>query len=182
MKKNIIIAVSILVVGFVIGLLCRPKQYVETTIIERDTTYVTDTHTIEKPVPVTRVVRDTILVLVTDTLHLRDSIFITLPKETKTYKGEEYYAEVSGYKPNLDVIKVYPKTELITETRREIVRQKNFLSVGAEVQYIGNFYTYAYVEYERMLHKNLGIYGRFIYDVPTKQMGGSFGIKAQLGW
>ena len=182
MKKNIIIAVSILVVGFIMGLLCRPKQYVETTVIERDTTYVVDTHTIEKPIPVSKVVKDTMLVVVRDTIRIKDTLYITLPRETKTYKGEEYYAEVSGYKPSLDLIQVYPKTEYITETRREIVRQKNFLSVGAEVQYIGCFYNYAYVEYERMLHKNFGLYGRFLYDVPTKQLGGSIGIKAQLGW
>ena len=182
MKKNIIIAVSILVVGFILGLFCRPKQYVETTVIERDTTYVTDTHTIEKPVAVTRVVRDTILVLVTDTLHLKDSVFIALPKETKTYKGEEYYAEVSGYKPSLDLIQVYPKTEYITETQKEFIRQRNFLAVGTQMEYIDAFHIYIYAEYERMFHKNVGIYGRFLYDVPTKQMGGSVGIKAQLGW
>ena len=182
MKKNIIIALSILVAGFVIGLICRPKQYAEATTNERDTTYVTDTHTIEKPVPVTKIIRDTILVPVTDTLRLRDSVFIALPKETKTYKGEEYYAEVSGYRPSLDVIQVYPKTEVISETRREIVRHKNYLSVGTEVGYVNNVYNYTYLQYDRMLHKNLGLYARFIYEIPTCNKGVVVGVKAQIGW
>ena len=182
MKKNIIIAVSILVVGFIIGLLCRPKQYVETTIIERDTTYVTDTHTIEKPVPVSKVVKDTIPVVVRDTIRIKDTLYITLPRETKTYKGEDYFAEISGYKPSLDRIEVYPKTEIITETRREIVRQKNFLSAGTEVGYVDNCHLYIYAEYERMLHKNIGIYGRILHDIPSGYNGVSVGIKAQIGW
>lgn len=182
MKKNIIIALSILVIGFIIGLLCRPKQYTEATTNERDTTYVTDTHTIEKPVPVTKIIRDTILVPVTDTLRLRDSVFIALPKETKTYKGEEYYAEVSGYRPSLDVIQVYPKTEVISETRREIVRHKNYLSVGTEVGYVSSIHNYIYFEYDRMLHKNISLYGKFCYDLPTGYKGVVVGVKAQIGW
>lgn len=182
MKKNIIIALSILVAGFVIGLICRPKQYVETTIVQRDTTVVRDTLTIAKPVAVTKVRKDTILVYVTDTIRMKDTLYVALPMETKTYKGEEYYAEVSGYRPSLDVIQVYPKTEYITETQREFIRQRNFLAVGTEVEYIDALHNYIYAEYTRMLHKNVGIYGRFIYEIPTRNKGVVVGVKAQIGW
>ena len=182
MKKNIIIALSILVAGFVIGLVCRPKQYVETTIVQRDTTIVRDTLTIAKPVAVTKVRKDTILVYLTDTIKIKDTLYVALPMETKTYKGEEYYAEVSGYRPSLDVIRVYPKTEYITEKTREIVRHKNYLSVGTEVEYIDALHNYIYAEYDRMLHKNLGLYARFIYEIPTCNKGVVVGVKAHIGW
>lgn len=182
MRKNIVIAVSILLVGIVVGLLCRPKGCPDTTIIQRDTTYVRDTHTVEKPVPVAKVVKDTMLLVVKDTIRIKDTLYITLPRETKTYKGEEYCAEISGYKPSLDRIEVYPKTEIITETRREVVRQKNYLSAGTEVGYVDNCHLYIYAEYERMLHKNVGFYGRILHDIPSGCNGVSIGIKAQLGW
>lgn len=182
MKKNIIIGAVLFLVGLLIGLICRPKQYVETTIVQRDTTVVRDTLTIAKPVAVTKVRKDTILVYVTDTVRMKDTLFIALPMETKTYKGEDYYAEVSGYRPSLDVIQVYPKTEYITEKTREIVRQKNYLSVGTEVEYIDALHNYIYAEYDRMLHKNLGLYARFIYEIPTCNKGVVVGVKAQIGW
>ena len=88
MKKNIIIGAVLFLVGLLIGLICRPKQYVETTIVQRDTTVVRDTLTIAKPVAVTKVRKDTILVYVTDTVRMKDTLFIALPMETKTYKGK----------------------------------------------------------------------------------------------
>ena len=182
MKKNIIIGAVLFLVGLLIGLICRPKQYVDTTIVQRDTTIVRDTLTIAKPVAVTKVRKDTILVYVTDTIRMKDTLFIALPMETKTYKGEEYYAEVSGYRPSLDVIQVYPKTEVITETRREIVRHKNYLSVGTEVGYVSNIHNYIYLEYDRMLHKNIILYGKFCYNLPTGYKGVIVGVKAQIGW
>lgn len=182
MKKNIIIAAVIFIVGIVVGLLCRPKQHIDATIVQRDTTIVRDTLTIAKPVAVTKVRKDTILVYVTDTVRMKDTLFIALPMEAKTYKGEDYYAEVSGYKPSLDVLQIYPKTEYITEKTREIIRHKNYLSVGTEVGYVNNVYNYTYLQYDRMLHKNLGLYARFIYEIPTCNKGVVVGVKAQIGW
>ena len=80
------------------------------------------------------------------------------------------------------MIQVYPKTEYITEKTREIVRQKNYLSVGTEVEYIDALHNYIYAEYDRMLHKNLGLYARFIYEIPTCNKGVVVGVKAQIGW
>lgn len=182
MKKNIIIALAILVVGIVAGLLCRPKGCSSTTIVQRDTTIVRDTITIEKPIPVSKIVTDTMLVVVRDTIRIKDTLYISLPREKKVYNDEEYYAEVSGYMPSLDVIQVYPKTKFVTETQRETVRQRNFVSAGTEVSYIESLSAQFYVEYERMLHRNVGMNVRAIYDAQSGNKGVSVGIKAQLGW
>lgn len=151
-------------------------------MFQTDTIVRFDTITIDKPVAITREKKDTILVCLTDTIRILDTLYIGLPMETKTYKGEEYYAEVSGYKPSLDMIQVYPKTEIITETRREVIRQKNYLSVGTEVGYVSNIHNYIYFEYDRMLHKNISLYGKFCYDLPTGYKGVVAGVKAQIGW
>ena len=182
MKRNIIIALTILVVGIVFGLLCRPKGCSHTTIVQRDTTIVYDTIVIEKPVMVERVHKENVYVAVHNTICVRDSVFVALPIETKTYKGEDYLAEISGYKANLDYIEVYPKTKYITEIQREIVRHRNRFAIGVEVGYSDCLHNYIYAEYERMLQNNIGVYLRFMHDIPYGVNGVSGGVKAQLGW
>ena len=46
-----------------------------------------------------------------------DTAFVEVPVpiEVKTYKGEDYEAQVSGWHPSLDYIKTFPKTITITE-------------------------------------------------------------------
>lgn len=182
MKKNIIIALTTIVVGIVVGLLCRPKQYIDTTIVQRDTTIVRDTIIIEKPILVERTYYDSLYVAVRDTIRIKDSVFVAVPIEKKTYKGEDYLAEISGYKANLDYIEVYAKTQFVTEVQKQIVRQKNFFSIGTEVAYTDGLHNYIYAEYERMLHQNVCFSVRAIHDIPYGVNGVSVGIKAQLRW
>ncbi len=51
-----------------------------------------------------------------DTIHVGDTV---LPVEQKIYRDSNYTAYVSGYNPNLDSLKVYPKTVTVTN---DIVR------------------------------------------------------------
>lgn len=46
-----------------------------------------------------------------------DTAFVEVPVpiKVKTYKGEDYEAQVSGWHPSLDYIKTFPKTITITE-------------------------------------------------------------------
>lgn len=180
--KNIIIALSILVIGFVIGLTCRKTEYVETTIVERDTTVVVDTHIVEKPVPYKVTVTDTLLKEVTDTVRLNDTLYVRLPLEKREYRRDEFYAVVAGYEPRLIHMEVYPKTVYVTEVQKQIVRQRNYFSLGTEILYADMLHAYIYAEYERMLQQNVCLSVRALHDIPTQSNGFSVGIKAQLGW
>lgn len=180
--KNIIIALSILVMGFVIGLLCRRTEYVETTIVERDTTVVVDTHIVEKPVPYKVTVTDTLLKEVTDTVRLNDTLYVRLPLEKREYRRDEFYAVVAGYEPRLIHIEVYPKTVYVTEKLRETVSQRNYLSAGVDVVYMGSPYIPIYLEYERMLHRNFSIHVRGMRDLLSGTNGVIVGAEAQIGW
>lgn len=51
-----------------------------------------------------------------DTIH--DSIYIPVPITSKEYQTENYHAWVSGYKPSLDSIWVYPEKIIIREKPR----------------------------------------------------------------
>ena len=114
--KKYIICLGVLLVGVVIGWLCRsprPKEVAET---QRDTVFVRDTVREYYPVEVVKETKETIQVAVTDTVRVRDTLYMNLQTEKKIYRGEDYYAEVSGYRPSLDRIDVYPKTTTITQT------------------------------------------------------------------
>ncbi len=43
-----------------------------------------------------------------------DSVEVVIPITQKEYKGDDYQAWVSGYKPSLDSLFVFPKTHVIT--------------------------------------------------------------------
>lgn len=180
MKKDIIIGALLLIIGAVIGWLCRPNSIERIVDIQRDTIVKIDTHIIEKPILVERTVRDSLLVAVHDTIRLRDSVYISLPREVKVYAGDEYYAEVSGFRPNLDYIEIYPKTTTITQTQS--VSRTNQLALGAELQYYGNTYIPIYLEYSHLLHRNVEMFGKILYDLPSQSIGVGMGVKLQFGW
>lgn len=88
-----------------------------------DTVVVVDTLRIAEPVaeyvyidrekPVYLPVHDTALVVI------RDTAYIAVNREIKGYSGEDYKLEVSGVKPALDWIEVYPRITTITNTITE---------------------------------------------------------------
>lgn len=180
MKKDIIIGALLLIVGFVIGLLCRSKSVERIVDVQRDTTFLVDTHVIEKPVLVERRIKDTILVAIRDSIVRNDTVYLPLPKEVKIYAEKDYYAEVSGYEPSLDYLEVYPTTQFIKET--QTVTRCNALTLGIEPSYLNTFSIPIYLEYERMLHKNVGIYGQLQYDLQTRLFGFGLGAKISVGW
>lgn len=178
--KKIISVVVVLLVGMVIGWLCRPSVTNTVVDIQRDSIVVHDTIQIEKPVYITSVVKDSLLVVVKDTLVKNDTVYVRLPLEKRTYKRDEFYAEVTGYEPRLTYIEVYPKTVYVKE--KETVTTSNRLRLGVNVNYYSTAYIPIYLEYERMLHKNIGISGRFFYDLNTRLYGVGAGMNIQIGW
>lgn len=179
-EKNFIVP-AILVMGIAVGLLCRRTEYVETIIVQRDTTVVVDTHIVEKPVPVKVVVTDTMYAEVRDTIRMNDTLYVSLPLERKEYRRDEFYAEVTGYNPSLTRIEVFPKTVYVTETERR-KDKLNYLSAGVDVVYMGSPYIPIYLEYERKLHRNFGIHVRGMRDLLSGTNGVIVGAEAQIGW
>ena len=89
-----------------------------TVEVQTDTVFVRDTIREAAPKPQTVKVRDTILVVVADTVfvHRGDSTFVPAMREVKTYAKPDYYAVVSGVQPSLDFIEIYRKNQVITNT------------------------------------------------------------------
>ena len=178
MKKDIIIGALLLIIGFVVGLLFRPRHLNEPTTEIREVVRV-DTITIEKPSE-TRIERltETINVVVSDTIRLKDTLYVQLPLQKRVYKRDDFYAEVVGYEPRLTKIQVYPKTVYVKES----VSPTNQLALGFEMQFNGNASIPIYLEYSHLLHRNVKMFGKVMYDLPTQQIGVGMGMQIQFGW
>ena len=105
---------------------------------QADTIRIRDTIRIPHPVSVTSRTIDTMTVLVhaTDTLWIHDTLYISLPIEQRTYADTTYTAWISGYRPKLDSILIYPQTTTITNTMTitHSSRQPRF-SIGLQAGY-----------------------------------------------
>lgn len=102
------------------------KNNIDTVEVVRVDTFIKkDTVTKWYPKPVKKIIRDTIY-LSTDSVKTEgDSIL--LPRETKTYEDSTYRAVVSGFKPFLDTLIVYPRTIYITKEKvREITKKQHW--------------------------------------------------------
>ena len=117
--------------GFIIG---RRTCHVPDPepVVQVDTLRIRDTLLVEKPVPVEVRVVDTMLVAVTDTISINDTVYLHLPREIKHYEDSLFRAQVSGYRPALDWIEVYPQTVLVTErvTNKDVKRWGIGLQAG----------------------------------------------------
>lgn len=113
----------------------RTAAAVPTETERADTLIVKDTVTVECPVPVLTTVIDTILVVCPDIIVIRDTVYARLPRERKEYSGKDFRAVVSGYRPSLDLIQVFPETKTVIRTVSAPSRKNPHWSVGIQAGY-----------------------------------------------
>ena len=116
--KSILVAAALLVgvwlIGYIIG-----RNRIPSTVekVQIDTLVRHDTIRIESPPEIRRIkTTDTLILPITDTLRVRDTVYLVLNRQIKEYRDSLFYARVSGYDPRLDFIEVYPKTTVISKT------------------------------------------------------------------
>jgi hypothetical protein len=192
MMKKYIPYVLILVVGFVIGILCRPKHFRDTTDMVKDTLVIYDTARYSKlelasksyRLSVPKIERSSLVYIPADstTIIYRDSIrYVTLPRQYFFTSTDDVEIWHSGIDSTIDSLNVVVKTAEITKTAQAKVK-KNHIGIGIEAGFLNSPYIPIYLEYERLLHKNVGIYGKVLYDLPTKDIGAGIGVRAKFGW
>lgn len=116
--KSILVAAALLVgvwlIGYIIG-----RNHIPSNVekVQIDTLVRHDTIRIEGPVEIRSIkTTDTLILPITDTLRVRDTVYMVLNRQIKEYRDSLFYARVSGYDPTLDFIEVYPKTMVISKT------------------------------------------------------------------
>lgn len=138
--KNIILGIVVALVVFFSGFLVRectyklPEPEIKTIV---DTLVVTDTLTITEFVEVRREVRDTMWIDVGDIITVHDTTYLPLPREYVTYQDSSYRAVVSGFRPRLEELEMYPQKEIVTiQTEKTIVvPDKKRFGVGIQAGY-----------------------------------------------
>ena len=103
-------------------------------ITRTDTLTLRDTIRETYPVYVTNTETDTMLVAVTDTVTVSDTVYLVLDREQRHYRGDGYDAWVSGYRPQLDSMWVYPETRYITKEVTVSEKRKRW-GIGVQAGY-----------------------------------------------
>lgn len=97
-------------ISFLFGKTCKKKEIIHD--IEIDTVidtiiqpipvpqYIVDVGEVEIPFPMDAIVKK-------DTI--KDTVYINIPIQRKTYNTDDYRAVISGYRPNLDTMIIYHK-------------------------------------------------------------------------
>ena len=135
MKKGFWIVLALLAASIAINVWLWRTEPKPSVVIERDTVYK-DT-TIYKPVPVdSHKTRKVVYIRVPvpkylpgDTIH--DSIEVPIPIIQKRYEDSLYTAWVSGYRPNLDSIRLY-LPEVQTTVTKTIVTPAPLITFGIQ--------------------------------------------------
>ena len=137
-KTIIILSACLLIAGIVAGWFARKgvtERHGLETVVELDTLVIRDTVRERYPVYVERTVTDTMLVALTDTVRVSDTVYVRLPREQKRYADTNYAAWVSGYRPRLDSIEVYPVTRYVTKTVTRTEDSRRRWGIGIQAGY-----------------------------------------------
>ena len=159
------IIIAVLLVSLIVSLTNRKEVIIEKTTSDTVTLSKFDTIYVQKPIFIKEVI--------VDTFFIKDSInnAYIIPKTQRHYKDSLYEAWVSGYKPNLDSLRIYQKTitNTITNTVTKEIYPKTtdwYLNVGSD--YIGKQFAPNVglaVKFKRnfMLSGNVGYYDKNLY-------------------
>ena len=186
--KNIIIGASFLVIGIVMGLLFRPKQTDEKIItkIEYKTKYYSSLElqgkTYKIDVPEIGVQKYIYVAVDSVSVIYKDSIqYVMLPREYYRTNIDDVEIFHSGIDSKIDSLKFSHKTEVVTNKIRPTAKRNN-LELGIEADYCTSFSLPVYIEYERMVRKNIGIKTSLYYDMRVRQWGLLIGTSLQFAW
>ena len=127
-KYLILVGLLFLALGYFWGYKTTTPERVE--IVQQDTITIVKIDTIPFPQPIPYKVE----IVRNDTIYINDTIYVALPIEIKEYQAEEYYAKISGYKPNLDYIEVFQKETIkyINTTEKVYSKPKKW-GVGVQL-------------------------------------------------
>ena len=137
MRKTVsfVIVFVAVCIGILIGWLCRGNHAPDINVVTKtDTLTIRDTITERYPIYVTRTKTDTMLVQIRDTVTVHDTSYVVLDREQNYYRGDDYEVWISGYRPRLDSIYVFPETRYITN-EIQVKRKPTKWGIGIQAGY-----------------------------------------------
>ena len=154
------IAVAVLI-GFLIGHKHPQKSPVEPIKEKVDTLLIFDTITLSKPVFVEKIKLDSVLIPVTDTLWLHDTLYVYLEREQIQWQDSLCRVYASGVNPQVDSVTHFVRETIVNREISVPVKVKSRWGLGIQVGY------------------GAGINGKQVYLTPYMGVGISYNI---LSW
>ena len=124
------LAVAVLL-GFLVGQRCPRNGGRETPTIKVDTLVIRDTFKVTEPIYVTKRVVDSIPYPVTDTLRLRDTLYVFLEREQIRWEDSLSVIYASGVMPKVDSVIHHTESLIITKEIPVIKKTRWGLGVQA---------------------------------------------------
>lgn len=116
MRNSVILLFALLVVGaigFIAGRKTAKTGGFETIVERVDTLVIRDTIVAYKPKYITKRVVDTAYVPVTDTIRMKDTLFLVLPREQVVWEDSLARVYASGINPQVDSVFHYRTEKVI---------------------------------------------------------------------
>ena len=125
------LAVAVLL-GFLVGQRCPRNGGGETPTIKVDTLVIRDTIKVTKPISVTKRVVDSIPYPVTDTIRMRDTLFVLLERQQVTWEDSLARVYASGVNPQVDSVIHFTQDLIITNEIPVIQVKKTRWGLGVQ--------------------------------------------------
>ena len=125
------LAVAVLL-GFLVGQRCHRNGGGETPTIKVDTLVIRDTFKVTEPIYVTKRAVDSIPYTVTDTLRLRDTLYVILAREQIRWEDSLSVVYASGVMPQVDSVIHYTESLIITKEIPVIQVKKTRWGLGVQ--------------------------------------------------
>lgn len=114
---------------------------------------------------------DSIYQLIGGNNMMPDTVAVQVPITSKHFSGKNYDAYVSGFEPNLDSIRVYADTKVVTNTITKTIKEHKhfFLDAGAGCEY--KFSDKSVVPFAELGLSfksgrfGIGAYGGYLHDI-----------------
>lgn len=120
--------------GILLPRLCINTAHRDEVETRVDTLYVRDTVVEIRPVFDAEITVPDMVVVIEDSIIVKDDSLLVLPMQQRHYKGENYEAWVSGYRPQLDSVWVFPETRYITTENISVEPRKRW-GIGIQAGY-----------------------------------------------
>lgn len=112
--------------GFLFGRKTAPRSQESQVIVRTDTCIVVDTLCVSTPVFRYSYIHDTVRTYFTTLQH--DTVQVNVPIERRIYEEDSLYrAVVSGWRPRLDSLTIYPTTTTVTITNTILPKSAKWL-------------------------------------------------------
>lgn len=140
MKANrlvlaIVVFVMAMILSYIIGRRDGLNSAVKGEVEKVDTLYIRDTITQYKPILEERVILKKVRVPVTDTLRIRDTLYISMDREQVVWQDSLSRVYASGIMPQIDSVEHYITERIVTKEVTIQVKKPCRWGVGVQVGY-----------------------------------------------